>query len=100
MIKRILIGSAAVIALSSSAFAADAIYEAPAAPPMAVETAPVFSWAGGYAGILTGYGWGDGDWVQYLDNPRLANIAAMAVNKLVQAHVMAGGNWHCLDYRP
>lgn len=61
MIKSIFIGSVAAIAISSSAFAADAIYEAPQAPPMAVETAPAFSWAGGYAGILTGYGWGDGE---------------------------------------
>ncbi len=61
MIKSILLGSAAALAISTSAFAADAIYEAPAEPPVAVETAPQFSWAGGYAGILTGYGWGDGE---------------------------------------
>ncbi|KQW29385.1 hypothetical protein ASE36_13170 [Rhizobium sp. Root274] len=60
MFKTILLGSAAAMAISTSAFAADAIYEAPAEPPMAVESAPQFSWAGGYAGILTGYGWGDG----------------------------------------
>lgn len=61
MIKSILLGSAAALAISTSAFAADAIYEAPAEPPVAVETVPQFSWAGGYAGILTGYGWADGD---------------------------------------
>lgn len=61
MIKSILLGSAAALAISTSAFAADAIYEAPAEPPIAVETVPQFSWAGGYAGILTGYGWGDGE---------------------------------------
>lgn len=61
MIKSILLGSAAALAISTSAFAADAIYEAPAEPPVAVETVPQFSWAGGYAGILTGYGWGDGE---------------------------------------
>jgi outer membrane immunogenic protein len=60
MIKSILLGSAAALAVSTSVFAADAIYEAPAEPPVAVETVPQFSWAGGYAGILTGYGWGDG----------------------------------------
>lgn len=61
MIKSILLGSAAALAISTSALAADAIYEAPAEPPVAVETVPQFSWAGGYAGILTGYGWGDGE---------------------------------------
>ncbi|THV15246.1 outer membrane protein [Rhizobium rhizophilum] len=61
MMKSILLGSAAALAISTSAFAADAIYEAPAEPPIAVETVPQFSWAGGYAGILTGYGWGDGE---------------------------------------
>jgi outer membrane immunogenic protein len=60
MFKTILLGSAAAVAISTSVFAADAIYEAPAEPPVAVESAPQFSWAGGYAGILTGYGWGDG----------------------------------------
>ncbi len=60
MFKSILLGSAAAMAISTSVFAADAIYEAPAEPPVAVEAAPQFSWAGGYAGILTGYGWGDG----------------------------------------
>lgn len=60
MFKSILLGSAAAVAISTSVFAADAIYEAPAEPPVAVEAAPQFSWAGGYAGILTGYGWGDG----------------------------------------
>ena len=64
MMKSILLGSAAALAISTSAFAADAIYEAPAEPPVAVvETAPQFSWTGGYAGILTGYGWGDGELV-------------------------------------
>lgn len=61
MMKSILLGSAAALAISTSAFAADAIYEAPAEPPVAVETVPQFSWAGGYAGILTGYGWGNGE---------------------------------------
>jgi outer membrane immunogenic protein len=60
MFRTILLGSAAAVAISTSVFAADAIYEAPAEPPVAVESAPQFSWAGGYAGILTGYGWGDG----------------------------------------
>ncbi|KPF46566.1 hypothetical protein IP76_04970 [Rhizobium sp. AAP43] len=59
--KSILLGSVAAVAISTSVFAADAIYEAPAEPPVAVESAPAFTWAGGYAGIHTGYGWGNGD---------------------------------------
>jgi outer membrane immunogenic protein len=68
MFKTILLGSAAVVAISTSVFAADAIYEAPAEPPVAVESVPQFSWAGGYAGILTGYGWGDGSSATLGDN--------------------------------
>jgi outer membrane immunogenic protein len=60
MFKTILLGSVAAVAISTSVFAADAIYEAPAEPPVAVESVPQFSWTGGYAGILAGYGWGDG----------------------------------------
>ncbi|MFN7127161.1 MAG: outer membrane protein [Allorhizobium sp.] len=77
--KSILLGSAAALAISTSAFAADAIYEAPAEPPVAVETVPQFSWAGGYAGILTGYGWGDGELVGFgsdsFDGARLGGFA-------------------------
>lgn len=63
MIKSILLGTAAALAVSTSVFAADAIYEAPAEPPVSVESAPAFTWAGGYAGVHTGYGWGDGELV-------------------------------------
>ncbi len=52
---------AATVAMtaSSAAFAADAVESIPAAP-VAVETAPSFSWDGAYIGAHTGYGWGDG----------------------------------------
>jgi outer membrane immunogenic protein len=78
MFKTILLGSAAAVAISTSVFAADAIYEAPAEPPVAVESAPQFSWAGGYAGILTGYGWGNGDFAgvdESFDGARFGGFA-------------------------
>ncbi|MDQ0454733.1 outer membrane protein [Rhizobium paknamense] len=61
--KLILASAAAAAALwSSTAFAADAVSEPPAPPPVATDTAPpAFSWAGGYAGIHGGYSWLNGD---------------------------------------
>jgi outer membrane immunogenic protein len=60
MTRMILVASAASLLMSGAAFAADAVQDIPA-PPAAVDTpAPVFSWAGGYAGIQGGYGFGDG----------------------------------------
>jgi outer membrane immunogenic protein len=51
--------TAALLAASAS-FAADAI-SAVTPPVVSVETAPVFSWSGPYAGVVGGYGWGKGD---------------------------------------
>ncbi len=51
-----LAGVAAVFAAASSAQAADVIMEEPPAPVAVMETAPVASWAGGYAGAVASYG--------------------------------------------
>lgn len=62
MNTKILLGTAAILLTASTAsFAADAVMEAPPAPPVAVEAPATFSWAGGYVGVGGGYGWGDGD---------------------------------------
>lgn len=61
MIKKILLGTVAIFATSSVAFAADAVFEPIPEAPAAVVSAPAFSWAGGYAGAFGGYGWGDAD---------------------------------------
>nr|WP_244474742.1 MULTISPECIES: outer membrane protein [unclassified Rhizobium] len=53
-------GAALALFLSCAAQAADAVEALPAAPPEAVATSS-FSWAGGYAGLHAGYGWGEGD---------------------------------------
>lgn len=51
---------ASILALaSSSAFAADVVYEAPQAPEAVATTA--FTWSGGYGGIGGGAGWLDGE---------------------------------------
>lgn len=60
MIKSILFATVAALSISTAALAADAVYEAPAEPPAAVEPA-AFSWAGGYLGAHGGYGFGNGD---------------------------------------
>lgn len=51
--------SAAFILAASSAMAADAVYEVPAAP-VALET-PLFNWTGFTAGVQGGYGWNNND---------------------------------------
>jgi outer membrane immunogenic protein len=53
--------TAATLALvmgATSVRAADAIYEEPPAPSAPIETLPVASWTGPYAGITAGYGFG------------------------------------------
>lgn len=44
---------------AGTAYAADVVYEEPPAPAAPLETAPLASWAGPYAGIVTGYGFGN-----------------------------------------
>jgi len=56
----ILAASVAALSASTAAYAADAVEQIPTAP-IAVETAPAFTWEGFYLGAHTGYGWGDGD---------------------------------------
>ncbi len=61
MIKKFLLGSAAVLAMAGAAQAADAIYEPiPEAPAAVAPSSPVFSWDGAYIGLTGGYGWADG----------------------------------------
>tara|TARA_B100000749_G_scaffold278761_1_gene270112 strand:- start:309 stop:947 length:639 start_codon:yes stop_codon:yes gene_type:complete len=57
-----LAATAMALPLTIQARAADAIAEAPPAPPVAeIETAPAYLWAGGYAGVYGGYKWGETD---------------------------------------
>lgn len=56
--KRLLIASA-IVALSTSAMAADAVIEPPPVVEPMVEAPVLFSWTGANAGIQGGYGWTD-----------------------------------------
>lgn len=57
--KRLLIASTALVALSFGAVAADLpSRSAPVAAPF-VPAAPAFTWTGFYAGVNAGYAWGD-----------------------------------------
>lgn len=53
------LGALAVLVLAGDAQAADAVSAAVEPPPMAAEEVSAWSWAGGYAGVQGGYGWGD-----------------------------------------
>lgn len=54
--KRFALSAVAVMGLSAPAFAADVVYQEPPAPQPIIESAPVSSWAGPYAGVHMGYG--------------------------------------------
>jgi outer membrane immunogenic protein len=60
MMKSIFLATVASLIMSGAAIAADAVDQIPTAPA-AVDTPATFSWAGGYAGALTGYGWTKGE---------------------------------------
>ncbi len=58
--KKLLLASVALIALASSASAADlAARPYTKAPPAPIS--PVYNWSGFYAGVMGGYGWSDGN---------------------------------------
>ncbi|THV21592.1 outer membrane protein [Peteryoungia ipomoeae] len=79
MIKTVLLASIAAIAISTTTLAADADFAAPEAPLAPVEETPGFSWAGGYAGAHTGYGFGDASIDRFgsasVDGARLGGFA-------------------------
>ena len=56
MLRKFLLSSAAVVAVSTGALAADLPSRAP--PPVYVPPAPIFTWTGFYIGGQIGYGWG------------------------------------------
>ncbi|MDQ0419146.1 outer membrane immunogenic protein [Peteryoungia aggregata LMG 23059] len=58
MQRILLLGVLAGLGLAGGAQAADAV-SAPAEPPPMAEEVSTWSWAGGYAGVQGGYGWGD-----------------------------------------
>jgi outer membrane immunogenic protein len=76
--KKTLLASAALAALTLAAFPAAAadlaarpVYKAPAAVPVA------YNWSGFYVGGHVGYGWGDKDWNQTFSSFRLPLDAAV-----------------------
>ncbi|TYR32837.1 porin family protein [Mesorhizobium microcysteis] len=53
---RFALSAVAVLAMAAPAMAADVVYQEPPAPQPIIESAPVSSWAGPYAGLHLGYG--------------------------------------------
>ncbi|MGC4408566.1 outer membrane protein [Allorhizobium sp. NPDC080224] len=59
MVRKSFIAASILMSVANPTFAADAVMGGPAEPPAAEIVPAQFSWSGGYAGILTGYGWAD-----------------------------------------
>ena len=55
--KKLLLATATLVALTVTASAADIVRKAPPAPPP--PPAPVYDWNGFYIGVMGGYGWSD-----------------------------------------
>lgn len=56
--RRLLLGTAALTAMSAAAFAADLPRRGPAVAPAPVYAAPIFTWSGFYVGLNAGGAWG------------------------------------------
>jgi outer membrane immunogenic protein len=75
MLRNLLLSTAAAVALSTGAFAADLPSRAP--PPVYVPPAPIFTWTGIYVGGQIGYAWGKNN-VSFGDN--FGDYAALSYN--------------------
>jgi outer membrane immunogenic protein len=64
--KSMLFATAALVALSASAFAADAVNVEPVPAPLPV--ASTYNWSGAYVGAQAGYGWGDSKFHDSVDS--------------------------------
>lgn len=75
---------AALFAATAISQAADAVFEAPPAPPAPVISEPISTWEGGYAGLSLGYGFsGEAD---------LAGLGTVDTDGFV-GNVFGGWNW-------
>lgn len=81
--------AAALLAATSISLAADAVFEAPPAPPAApIISAPINTWEGGYAGISLGYGFSGESDVPLVDG----TINSVETDGFV-GNVFGGWNW-------
>ncbi|MFN3890466.1 MAG: outer membrane protein [Beijerinckiaceae bacterium] len=77
--RRLLLGSVAITAMSAAAIAADLPARGPAVAPAPVYAAPIFTWSGFYVGLNAGAGFGNRDdrgWRAYTTNSDFAEDAA------------------------
>ncbi|WP_163271487.1 outer membrane protein [Chelativorans alearense] len=90
-VKSLMLGTAAAglfAAAAIPAFAADAVLEQPPAPPAApMEVAPVATWAGPYAGVAAGYGFGGST------EAELGGVTTDIDTDGFVGNVFAGWNW-------
>lgn len=93
-LKVLVLSSVAVLPLSATAFAADAIQYEPV-EPVAVEVMPQYSWAGGYTGLYLGYGWNkfknnSDTYADQTSKPNNAKIGAYAGWNFQQDNIVYG----------
>lgn len=90
---KFIISTAAAALLSTTAFAADAVYSYDSAPAPAVAQVPAYAWTGAYIGLNAGYGGGkvESNYTDFED-PEFSGSGSITGNGFVGG-AQAGYNW-------
>lgn len=90
---KFIISTAAAALLSTTAFAADAVYSYDSVPAPAVAQVPAYAWTGAYIGLNAGYGGGKVEaYYTDLEDPEFSGSGSITGNGFVGG-AQAGYNW-------